>query len=129
MNFFDEINYMKGETQNPKFWKISYKLNLLTNSWDIFSLLKSENTAFKNLLLLVKLALALVGINAYVEEVFPFVNALKTIKKNQFIIETVKESLLIKTYFPGFFYIDLYSFFCQHNTKFLLDIHQTDKIL
>jgi len=56
---------------------------------------------FKNLLLLVELALALVGIKAYVEEVFPFVNALKTIRKNQFIIETVKESLLIKTYFPG----------------------------
>lgn len=51
-----------------------------------------------------ELALALVGINAYVEEVFPFVNELKTIKKNQFIVETVKESLLIKTYFPEVFF-------------------------
>jgi len=48
-------------------------------------LLKNENTAFKNLLLLVELALALLGINAHGEEVFPFVKALKTIKKNQFI--------------------------------------------
>lgn len=76
---------MKCETQNPELWKISCKLNLLKNSWDIFSLLKNENTAFKNLLLLVELALALLGINAHGEEVFPFVKALKTIKKNQFI--------------------------------------------
>ena len=73
-----------------------------------------------------ELALALVGINAYVEEVFPFVNALKTIKTNPFIVETVKKSLLIKTYFSEvFFCIDFYSFFCQHNTKLLWDIHQT----
>jgi len=95
MNFFDEINYI-----NPELWKINCKLNLLKNSWNIFSLLKNENTAFENLLLLVELALALVGINGYVKEVFPCLNALKTIKKNQFIVETVTESLLIKTYFP-----------------------------
>jgi len=77
----------------------------------------------------VELALALLGINAYVEEVFPFVNTLKTIKKNQFIVETVKESLLIKTYFQEVFCIDLYNFFCQRSTKLLWDIHQTDKIL
>jgi len=29
MNFFDEIICVKGETQNPKLWKISCKLNLL----------------------------------------------------------------------------------------------------
>lgn len=99
---FDEI-YMKGDTQNPELWKMSFKLNLLKNSQDIVILLKNENTDFKNLLLLVELALTLVRINAYVEEVFPFVNALETIKKNQFIVETVKESLFIKTCFPEVF--------------------------
>jgi len=126
---------MKGETQNPELWKISCKLNLFKNSWDIFSLLKNENTAFKNLLLLVELPLALLEINANVEEVFPFVDAIKTIKKNQFIVETVKEILLIKDLFSRSFfllllfylYIDFYSFFCQHNTNLLWDSHQTDK--
>jgi hypothetical protein len=28
---FDEI-YMKGDTQNPELWKMSFKLNLLKNS-------------------------------------------------------------------------------------------------
>ena len=88
-------------------------------------MLKNENIAFKNLLLLVELALALLGINADVEEV----KALKTIEKNQFKVETVRESLLIKTYFTEVFCIDFYSFFCQHNTKLLWGIHQTDKIL
>jgi len=77
----------------------------------------------------VELALALLGINAYVEEVFAFVNALKTIKKKLFTVETVREILLLKFHFPEVFCIDFYIFFCQHNTKLLWDINQTDKIL
>jgi hypothetical protein len=76
---------------------------------------KNLNTAFKNVLLLVELALALLGISAYIEEVFAFVNALKTIKKKLFTVETVREILLLKIYFPEFFFT-LASTFSSVNT-------------
>jgi hypothetical protein len=44
-------------------------------------MLKTENIAFTNLVLLLDLVLALLGINVSVEEVFSFVNSLKTTDK------------------------------------------------
>jgi hypothetical protein len=53
--------------------------------------LKNGNISFKNLLLLVELAFALLGINAEVEKVFSFVNTLWTIEKNQFEVHWLGE--------------------------------------
>jgi hypothetical protein len=87
--------------KTPEEWKINSKLDL-RKIVGYIQFLKNENISFKNLLLLVELAWALLGISAKVEKVFSFVNALWTIEKNRFDVETVGGSLLIKARFQKF---------------------------